>query len=281
MRLLYNRRQLTRKRSKAVGCGKEQMYKKNKGTAKINLPLGQAWLLLPILFDITAGTLNIAKEFRKQKQRRLHIFSYEPRVGSDILANYKTAYSVYLLCSLFIFYLFFLFIYLLYIYLIHLYIYLFIFVHLFIISRRLPSALRHPPPAVHIRRPFPRLTDTLSMQSQVLSAFQSNIVTGRIGLKFKGFLFSWWPWIQTCIYKDNKKTGKKAIGLDWQNNDFASASRIFSCRHCTTAKQNCLASPFQEDAEDVNAIQPFFDLFFFKLRYSPLADIDKLEDMEL
>ena len=103
------------------------------------------------------------------------------------------------------------------------------------------------------------------MQSQVLSAFQSNIVTGRIGLKFKGFLFSWWPWIQTCIYKDNKKTGKKAIGLDWQNNDFARASRIFSCRHCTTAKQNCLASPFQEDAEDVNVIQPFFDPFFLNL----------------
>ena len=111
------------------------------------------------------------------------------------------------------------------------------------------------------------------MQSQVLSAFQSKIVTGRIGLKFKGFLFSWWPWIQTCIYKDNKKTGKKAIGLDWQNNDFARASGIFSCCDCTTAKQNCLASPFQEDAEDVNAIQPFFDPFFFKLRYSPLADI--------
>ena len=152
---------MTRKRSKAVGCGKEQMYKKNKGTAKINLPLDQAWLLLPILFDITAGTLNIAKEFRKQKQRRLHIFSYEPRVGSDILANYETAYSVYLLCSLFSIFL--IYLSLIHYTFIHLYIYLFIFIHLFIISRLLPSALRHPPPAVHIRRPFPRLTDTLSM----------------------------------------------------------------------------------------------------------------------
>ena len=152
MRLLYNRRQLTRKRSKAVGCGKEQMYKKNKGTAKINLPLGQAWLLLPILFDITAGTLNIANEFRKQKQRRLHIFSYEPRGGSDILANYKTAYSVYLLCSLFIFYLFSLFIYLLYIYLIHLYIYLFLFIYLlFHAFCHPPSAIRHPPSTSAVR----------------------------------------------------------------------------------------------------------------------------------
>ena len=171
---------MTRKRSKAVGCGKEQMYWKNKGTAKINLPLGQAWLLLAILFDIKVGTLNIAKEFRKQKRRKLHIFSYEPRVGSDIRANYKTAYSVYLLCSLFIFYLFISYIFILYIYL---FIYLFIFTHLFIISRRKPSAVR-------TRRPFPRLTDTLSMQSQVLSAFQSNIVTSRIGFKFKGFLLS-------------------------------------------------------------------------------------------
>ena len=134
-----------------MGCGKEQMYKKNKGTAKINLPLGQAWLLLPILFDITAGTLNIAKEFRKQKQRRLHIFSYEPRVGSDILANYKTAYSVYLLCSLFIFYLFSLlsisYIFILYIY-IYIYIYFYSFIYYFT-----PSAIRPPPSAT--RRPHP------------------------------------------------------------------------------------------------------------------------------
>ena len=163
-----------------MGCGKEQMYKKNKGTAKINLPLGQAWLLLPILFDITAGTLNIAKEFRKQKQRRLHIFSYEPRVGSDILANYKTAYSVYLLCSLFIFYLFSLFIYLLYIYLIHLYIYLFIFIHLFIVSRRLPSAVRRPPSA--IRHP----PSTSAVRFRVLQTpFQCKV---RCSLLFKATL---------------------------------------------------------------------------------------------
>ena len=148
MRLLYNRRQLTRKRSKAVGCGKEQMYKKSKGTAKINLPLGQAWLLLPILFDITAGTLNIAKEFCKQRQRRLHIFSYEPRVGSDILANYKTAYSVYLLCSLFSIFL----IYLSLIYLSYTFIYLFIYFYSFIYYFT-PSAIRPPPSAT--RRPHP------------------------------------------------------------------------------------------------------------------------------
>ena len=124
------------------------MYKKNKGTAKINLPLGQAWLLLPILFDITAGTLKIAKEFRKQKQRRLHIFSYEPRVGSDILANYKTAYSVYLLCSLFSIFL----IYLSLIYLSYTFIYLFIYFYSFIYYFT-PSAIRPPPSAT--RRPHP------------------------------------------------------------------------------------------------------------------------------
>ena len=52
-------------------------------TAKINLPLGQAWLLLSILLDITAGTLNIAKEFRKLKRQKPQIFSSQPRAGSD------------------------------------------------------------------------------------------------------------------------------------------------------------------------------------------------------
>ena len=34
---------------------------------------------------------------RKLKRQKLQIFSSQPLVGSDIRANYKTAYSVYLL----------------------------------------------------------------------------------------------------------------------------------------------------------------------------------------
>ena len=33
-------------------------------------------------------------------------------------------------------------------------------------------------------------------------------------------------------YGDGNENGKKAIGLDWQNNNFARASRFF-CSHCT------------------------------------------------
>ena len=105
------------------------------------------------------GKDHIAKEFRKLKRQKPHIFSSQPRVWSDIRANFITAYSLYLLSddpemSLFnilnsVFYLFVLFIYLSYIFI--LYSYLFIFIHLFVIFRRPPSV---------IRRPFPRFTDT-------------------------------------------------------------------------------------------------------------------------
>ena len=120
--LLYNRSQLTRRRSKAFRCSKQQMYKKINDTAKISLPLSQiihqrAWLLFSILFDIAARTLNTGKEFRKLKRHKLQIFS-----------------------SIF-FYLFVLFIYLSYIYLICVFIYL------------LFSALR-------IRCLFPHFTDS-------------------------------------------------------------------------------------------------------------------------
>ena len=78
--LLYNRSQLTRRRSKAFRCSKQQMYKKINDTAKISLPLGQiihqrAWLLLSILFDIAAWTFNTGKGFRKLKRQKLQIFS--------------------------------------------------------------------------------------------------------------------------------------------------------------------------------------------------------------
>lgn len=79
----------------------------------------------------------------------------------------------------------------------------------------------------------------------------------------------------TC--KENNKTSKKAVGLGWQNNHFACASCLFSCHRCTNTIQNCLNSSFQEDAKDMNTTQPFFDSFFFKLRYSP-PTVDKLKD---
>ena len=43
---------------------------------------------------------------------------------------------------------------------------------------------------------------------------------------------------------------KKAIGLDWQNNNFARASRFFCtflCRRCPTTTWKCLNSRFFED----------------------------------
>ena len=48
---------------------------------------------------------------------------------------------------------------------------------------------------------------------------------------------------------DGNKDGKKAIGLDCQNNNFARASRFFCtflCRRCTTSTWNCLISRFLE-----------------------------------
>ena len=110
-----------------------------------------------------ARTFNIAKKFRKLKRQKPDIYSSQPRVGSDIRANYKTACSVYLLSDdpemsdttdIYIFnhdfwILFFLIICLiylsiLYIYLIHLFFYFFIYI-LFSAYRRPPSAIRHPP----------------------------------------------------------------------------------------------------------------------------------------
>ena len=50
---------------------------------------------------------------------------------------------------------------------------------------------------------------------------------------------------------DASENGKrKAIGLDWQNNNPARASRFFCtfrCRHCTTTPWKCLFSRFVEN----------------------------------
>ena len=85
------------------------MHKKNKDTAKINLPLGQAWHLLSFRYHCTD---HIAKEYRTLKRQ---IFSSPPRVESDILAGFITTYSVYLVSDdpeIFVL----LFIYLIYLY---------------------------------------------------------------------------------------------------------------------------------------------------------------------
>ena len=68
----------------------------------------------------------------------------------------------------------------------------------------------------------------------------------------------------------SKRTAKKAIGLDWQNNNFARESRFFYitflCRRCTPATWNCLITRF---VEDVNTRKQAF-LSFPLLWYSPL-----------
>ena len=60
---------------------------------------------------------------------------------------------------------------------------------------------------------------------------------------------------------DGNENGKKAIGLDWQNNNFARASRFFCTflsRCCTTTTWKCLISRF---VEDVNEDNKFLFLF--------------------
>ena len=188
--------QLTQKRTKAVenSCRKQQT-RKNTDTAKINLPLGQAWLLLSILFDITAPTWNIAKEFRKLKRQKLQIFSSQPRVGSDIWANYKTACSVYLLSDdpemsqlifkflifwILFFYLFFLFTYLSYVFILYIYLF-FLFCYLLLSAirhppsavRRPPSAVRRPPSAV-LHSPFASTVCFLLLQTPLLRTIKSS-----------------------------------------------------------------------------------------------------------
>ena len=64
-------------------------------------------------------------------------------------------------------------------------------------------------------------------------------------------------------FGDVKENGKKAIGLDWQNNNFA---RTFLCRRSTTTTWKCLISRF---VENVNTRQQLY-FSFPELRYSLL-----------
>ena len=136
------------------------------------------------------GTDHIAKEFRKLKRQKPHIFTSQPRVGSDIRGNLITTYSVYLLSDdpemsqlIFIFLIFWilfvLFIYLSYILILH--IYLFIFIHLFFLFS-----------AVRIRRPFPHFTDTRFVAKITSKVNLSN--SKKSGLTF--FYLFWLPFRQ-------------------------------------------------------------------------------------
>ena len=67
---------------------------------------------------------------------------------------------------------------------------------------------------------------------------------------------------------DGNENGKKEIGLDKQNNNFARASRFFCtflCRRCTTTTWNCLISRFVEDGEQKTTT---FFFFFWTLMQS-------------
>ena len=98
------------------------------------------------------STDHIAKEYRILKRQKPHIFSSQPRVGSDIRANFITTYSVYLLSDdpemsqvIFIFLIFgillVLFIYLSYIFISYIYFFFFYsFIFLFSAVRRPPSS---------------------------------------------------------------------------------------------------------------------------------------------
>ena len=68
---------------------------------------------------------------------------------------------------------------------------------------------------------------------------------------------------------DGNMNGKKAIGLDWQKQQFCTYITLFCsfpCRRCTTMTWNCLISRF---VEDVNRRQQP-SVAFPELWYSPL-----------
>ena len=83
---------------KQWAAAKQQMYKKIKILQKLTQLQAKRDFFCPHSFR-HHGTDQIAKEFRKLKRQIPHIFSAQPRVGSDIRANFITGYSVYLLAD--------------------------------------------------------------------------------------------------------------------------------------------------------------------------------------
>ena len=79
-------------------------------------------------------------------------------------------------------------------------------------------------------------------------------------------------WAKGSLSNDNgdsNMNGKKAIGLDWQKQQFCTCITLFCsfpCRRCTTMTWNCLISRF---VEDVNRRQQP-SVAFPELWYSPL-----------
>ena len=121
--------------------------------AAINLPLGQAWFLLSILFDITACTI-LQENFANWNDRHHIPFlpSHEMEVTfehncllclSSLRPSWDVTTDIYIfniLNSVFFFkFICLIYLSILYIYLLHLF---FIFIHLFSIFRRPPSAVR-------------------------------------------------------------------------------------------------------------------------------------------
>ena len=188
--------QLTQKRSKAVGCGKQQnVYRKIKiYTAKNSLTSRPSVASFVHSFW-HHGTDHVRKEFCKLKRQKPHIFSSQPRVGSDVRANFITTYSVYLLSDdpemsqvIFIFLIFWiLFVLLVYLCRIFiLYIYLFIFIHLFFLF----SEVRRPPSVSSLN------TDT-----------QFSLVTERFISRFISMvlLFQYWSYALRWNQKNETK----------------------------------------------------------------------------
>ena len=77
---------------------------------------------------------------------------------------------------------------------------------------------------------------------------------------------------------DVNENGKKAIGLDWQNNNFARASGFFCtflCSHCTTTTWKCQISRFMEYVKTRQRLS----FPFPELRYS-LSEFNSRENCQ-
>ena len=67
---------------------------------------------------------------------------------------------------------------------------------------------------------------------------------------------------------NGKENGKKSIGLDWQNNNFARATRFFCTffyRRCTTTTWKCLNSRFVEDVNSRQRLSFSFPELWYSL----------------
>ena len=77
---------------------------------------------------------------------------------------------------------------------------------------------------------------------------------------------------------DGSEDGKKAIGLDWQNNNPARASRFFVHFFAINARLQRKLPNFMFCGGREHKTTIFF--FFCEARYSPLPSYDKVEELE-